>query len=92
MGGKLTKNDCILLIQQKADAVNRMPKKSDFDNETVSMIKSFFGPWPRALEAAGVKKPNEERLIKKREKRRRAKENQIKYRREHQKEKGESVK
>ena len=87
MKNKLTKNDFIVLIRQKTDELGRIPKKSDFDNEDVSMIKSFFGPWPRALEAAGVKKPNEERIIKKREKRRRAKENQIKYRKEHQKEK-----
>lgn len=87
MKNKLTKNDFIVLIRQKTDELGRIPKKSDFDNEDVSMIKSFFGPWPRALEAAGVKKPNEERIIKKREKRRRAKKNQIKYRKEHQKEK-----
>ncbi len=87
MKNKLTKNDCIVLIRQKTDELGRIPKKSDFDNEDVSMIKSFFGPWPRALETAGVKKPNGERIIKKREKRRRAKENQIKYRKEHQKEK-----
>ena len=86
MSSKRTKEKCILLIQQKAEELGNIPKKSDFDNETASMIKSFFGPWPRAMEAAGVKEPNLERIEKKREKRRRAKENRIKYRQEHQKE------
>lgn len=86
MKNKLTKEDCILLIKHKYDELGYLPKKSDFDVETVSMIKSYFGPWPRALEAAGVKEPNMECIIKKHEKRRRAKENQIKYRKTHNKE------
>lgn len=81
----LTRKECILLIQQKAGELGRFPKKSDFDDAAVSRIKSFFGPWPRALEAAGVKEPDLKRLQKKREKRRRARENQIKYRKEHPK-------
>lgn len=37
-------------------------------------IKAFLGPWPRALEAAGVKEPRgDDRLQKNREKRARAK-------------------
>lgn len=83
MKDKLTREDYIQLIQQKAEELGRFPKKSDFDVQTISMIKSLFGPWPRALEAAGVKLPNHERLQKKREKRRRARQNQKKYRREH---------
>lgn len=31
------------------------PRKSDFDDATRSRIKAFLGPWPRALEAAGLK-------------------------------------
>lgn len=89
MSGKITREDCILLIQQKTSELGRFPKKSDFDNETVSMIKSYFGPWPRALEAAGVKEPNLQKIEQKREKRRRAKANQIKYRKEHSKEENE---
>lgn len=86
MSSIITKDECILLIQQKTNELGRFPKKSDFDNETVNMIKSYFGPWPRALEAAGVKAPNLQRIEQKREKRRRAKANQIKYRNEHSKE------
>lgn len=85
---KLTKEDCILVIKQKADELGRFPKKSDFDVGTVSMIKSFLGPWPRALEAAGIKEPNQERIDRKREKRQRARENRIKYRKEHPKKHG----
>ena len=90
---KLTRKECIRRLQQKADEVKRLPKKSDFDEDTVGRIKSFFGPWPRALETAGVKPINMERIVKKREKRRRARENQMRYRREHSKkhsEEGES--
>ncbi|MCI9145427.1 MAG: hypothetical protein HFJ97_03570 [Eubacterium sp.] len=86
MNSKVTKEQCILLIQQKASELERFPKKSDFDNETVNTIKSYFGPWPRALEAAEIKEPNLERIEQKREKRRRAKANQIRYRKEHSKE------
>lgn len=85
MSKKFSKEDCIVLIQKRAEELGTIPKKSDFDVETVSAIKSFFGPWPRAMEAAGVKEPNLKKIEQKREKRRRAKENQMKYRREHQK-------
>ena len=30
------------------------------------MIKSFFGPWPRALEVAGVKPPRNDDILEKR--------------------------
>ncbi len=86
MSNRLTKEECILLIKHKYDELGYLPKKSDFDVETVSMIKSYFGPWPHALEMAGVKEPNFERIEKKREKRQRAKKNRIKYRKTHNKE------
>lgn len=85
MKNMFTREDCILLLRQKAGELGRFPKKSDFDEMTVNSIKSFLGPWPRALELAGVKKPNPGRIKKKREKRRRARENQIRYRKEHPK-------
>lgn len=89
MSSKITREDCIFLIRQKTNELGHFPKKSDFDNETVSMIKSYFGPWPRALEEAGVKAPDLQRIEQKREKRRRARANQIKYRKEHSKEENE---
>lgn len=42
-------------IQKKAQELGRRPKKDDFDEVTRSRIKAFLGPWPRALEAAGLK-------------------------------------
>jgi len=76
---KLTRDDCLdLLIKKQAELHNngltRFPQRSDFSDYEVMLIKAFLGPWPRALEAAGIKEPRgEERLQKNREKRARAK-------------------
>ena len=43
------------LLKNKSHELGRMPKKEDFDEVTRSRIKAFLGPWPRALEAAGLK-------------------------------------
>ena len=43
------------LLRQKAKELGRLPRKDDFDDPTRSRIKAFLGPWPRALEAAGLK-------------------------------------
>lgn len=43
------------LLQNKCKELGRLPKKDDFDVVTLSRIKAFLGPWPRALEAAGLK-------------------------------------
>lgn len=42
-------------LQEKYAALCRLPKKDDFDPVTLSRIKAFLGPWPRALETAGLK-------------------------------------
>lgn len=42
-------------LLEKEKEVGRLPKKDDFDEVTRSRIKAFLGPWPRALEAAGLK-------------------------------------
>ncbi len=42
-------------LRQKSEELGRLPRKSDFDVVTLSRIKAFLGPWPRALEAAGLK-------------------------------------
>ena len=47
------------LLRQKSRELGRLPKKDDFDEWTRSRIKAFLGPWPRALEAAGLKPPKE---------------------------------
>lgn len=43
------------LLRQKYRELGRLPRKDDFDEPTRSRIKAFLGPWPRALEAAGLK-------------------------------------
>ncbi len=43
------------LLRQKNKELGRLPRKDDFDEATRSRIKAFLGPWPRALEAAGLK-------------------------------------
>lgn len=42
-------------LRQKRAEMDRLPRKEDFDEATRSRIKAFLGPWPRALEAAGLK-------------------------------------
>lgn len=45
------------MLQEKFAELGRLPTKKDFDEVTRSRIKAALGPWPRALEAAGIKKP-----------------------------------
>ena len=72
---KLTQADCLALLAQtytrlQAAGETRYPKRADFSEREVVAIKAFFGPWPRALEAAGIKPPrSDDRLQKNREKR-----------------------
>ena len=58
------------LLRQKHIELGRLPKKDDFDEPTRSRIKAFLGPWPRALEAAGLKTPK--KLPEKSKKRKKA--------------------
>ena len=75
---KYTKESCLRLLTSKhtellSQGLSRLPQRSDFDDAQVVAIKAFLGPWPRALEEAGLKEPrSEDRLEKNREKRRRA--------------------
>ena len=43
------------LLRQKSKELGRLPRKDDYDEATRSRIKAFLGPWPRALESAGLK-------------------------------------
>ena len=64
-----SRDDCIALLKEKYSVLGRLPKKSDFTEAEAAMIKSLLGPWPRALEKAGVKERTEKRIrakIKKR--------------------------
>lgn len=42
-------------LRERYAALGRLPKKNDFDEKTMARIKGILGPWPRALEAAGLK-------------------------------------
>lgn len=68
------KESCVLLMKEKqAKITDRYVRRSDFTDEEVVAIKSFLGPWPRALEAAGLKPERSfSRIEKNREKRERA--------------------
>ena len=79
MEKRMTREDCIALLRARneellASGEDRYPRRSDFSEHEVVAIKAFLGPWPRALEAAGIKPPREgDRIQKNREKRIRAK-------------------
>ena len=45
----------IKLLVDKASELGRIPKRTDFDSDTACFIKQKLGPWPRALEKAGLK-------------------------------------
>ena len=47
-------------LKKKCEDMGRLPKKADFDEVTRARIKAFLGPWPRALEAAGLKEPKDQ--------------------------------
>lgn len=85
---KLTASDCLLRLQAKQAELTqqgqaRLPRRGDFSEREVVAIKAFFGPWPRALEAAGLKPARpEDRLTQNREKRIRAKRRQIEAKKE----------
>ncbi len=53
------------LLLQKHDALlrsgeDRLPHRSDFSAEEIVLIKAYLGPFPRALEAAGLKPPRDD--------------------------------
>lgn len=55
-----TREECIkLLLAQQAvlqrAGETRYPQREDFSSEEVCAIKAQLGPWPRALECAGIK-------------------------------------
>lgn len=67
-------------LQEKQAEMGRLPLKSDFDVVTLSRIKAFLGPWPRALEKAELKEKKEAEKSKtshKRKSRKRSGQNEI---------------
>lgn len=53
------------LLIRKNNELKRLPTKDDFDEVTRSRIKAYLGPWPRALEAAGLKEAKKQPAPKK---------------------------
>ena len=37
----MTREDCLLALREAADRLGRLPKKGDFDDHTVMMVKSL---------------------------------------------------
>ena len=71
---RYSREECLLLLNERAAQLERLPVRSDFSEDEVVAIKAFLGPWPRALEAAGLKEPPpDDRKQKNQEKRIRAK-------------------
>ena len=50
------------LLRSKSKELGRLPTKKDFDSASCAQIKAYLGPWPRALEAAGLKPPKEKNV------------------------------
>ena len=82
-----TREDCIEMLQEAYDlGVRVFGENSDFTVEEVAAIKSFLGPWPRALEAGGILPDRSaEREAEKKQKRIAAKRRQTQYKIERQK-------
>jgi hypothetical protein len=82
---KYDKTRCIqLLLDMRAKLLSegdtRYPRRSDFTDIEVMAIKTHLGPWPRALEAAGIKPPRDESIAQRaKEKRIRAKRKKTEY-------------
>lgn len=51
----------IAQLQHKAEALGHLPRKADFEDIEIIRIKAALGPWPRALEAAGLKEKKQKR-------------------------------
>lgn len=49
-------------LRQKAEELGKLPRKADFVDVDCIRIKAALGPWPRALEAAGLKISKAERV------------------------------
>ena len=72
---KISKEDAINLLKEKYERIlktgeNRFPKRSDFSEKEVVAIKAFLGPWPRALELAGIKESRDDNKAQKNKKKR----------------------
>ncbi|MGN0563779.1 MAG: homing endonuclease associated repeat-containing protein [Candidatus Heritagella sp.] len=49
------REQAIRFLREKERQLGRCPKRHDFSGADAGWIKQILGPWPRALEAAGLK-------------------------------------
>ena len=49
------KQKAVDMLKKRYTELGHLPKRSDFDPSDVCFIKQKLGPWPRALEEAGLK-------------------------------------
>lgn len=49
------REQALRMLKDKAECLGRLPKRGDFVPEEVCFIKQKLGPFPRALEQAGLK-------------------------------------
>ena len=54
----------IKLLNDRAAALGRRPKKLDMTGKELGMIKKCFGKWCYALEAAGLSVPSDETIAR----------------------------
>lgn len=57
MNDSTKRETAVSMLRQRAAELGAIPKRSDFSGSEVCFIKQKLGPWPRALEAAGLKAP-----------------------------------
>lgn len=60
MQNQKIKEEYLEALCEVARKEGRLPKKSDFSEADVNRIKGMFGPWPWALESAGLKESKQE--------------------------------
>ncbi|MBP3330000.1 MAG: hypothetical protein J6L89_04110 [Clostridia bacterium] len=77
-GKELNKEYYLKQLKKVAERENRLPKKSDFSDYDVMKIKGYFGPWPWALEEAGLKEPKKQKKFDKNRAKRLARKKRLK--------------
>lgn len=60
MADSRKRDEAVRMLRQKQaflrqQGLDRFPQRGDFTAEEIVRIKAYLGPWPRALEAAGLK-------------------------------------
>lgn len=49
------REQAVKILVRKSHELGRLPKKSDLDERELCFVKGVLGPFPRALEKAGLK-------------------------------------